>query len=91
MKTEYKYIRFEDKTEQYSKRTTQVWWIISKRGEGLIGEIKWFGRRRQYCFYPNEKTIFNSGCLSDIIDFLNQLKEERKKKVENHNAKRKER
>jgi len=89
MKTEYKWLHFRDISDLFPKRTTTVW--ICKNSSGiLLGSIKWFGKWRQYCFFPENDTVFNTGCMSDITDFINQLKEECKKKVSNCDAKRKE-
>ena len=43
-----------------------------------IGEIKWFGKWRQYCFYPNGNTIWNVNCLNDVNSVITKLMEERK-------------
>ena len=53
---------------------TDVWDILSKEHGFKLGTIKWFGRWRQYCFFPCSETVFNVECLSDIQDFIKQLK-----------------
>ena len=45
-------------------------WVIRDRHDGVLGWVKWFGRWRQYCFYPTTDTVFNNGCLRNIIEFL---------------------
>ena len=77
MKTEYKFIYFikvEDKPK------TSIWHCRNDRSDDLLGEIKWYGPWRQYCFYPVPETIFNVGCLEDINHFIGQLKAEREGK-----------
>ncbi len=73
---ESKYLQFvfwsrTGKTEKYN--------IVSKAHGNVLGEVKWFGRWRQYCFFPANVTVFNPGCLQDIIAFIGELMAERKK------------
>jgi hypothetical protein len=75
MKTEYRYIHFECVGETAK---TSRWYIYNNRSHSYLGEIKWYGCWRCYCFYPASDTIFNDNCMRDIIDFINQLKNERK-------------
>ena len=75
MKTHYKFIYFikvEDKPK------TSVWHCLSQSTNDLLGEVKWYGSWRQYCFFPEPTTVFNVGCLEDINDFIGQLKKEKK-------------
>lgn len=51
---------------------TLVWDVRSVRASALLGRIKWFGRWRQYCFFPEGDTIFNRGCLDDIASFISE-------------------
>ena len=71
-----RYLRFE-LSEELPK--TKVWCIFSKTSNGYLGNIKWFSRWRQYCFYPNNETIFNSECLDDIKNFLKDKMDSRKR------------
>ena len=75
MKTEYDYIRF-DLSRDTGKTT--IWYIFNKRSNNFLGEIKWYGPWRSYCFCPISHTVFNKGCMTDIIDFIDQLHKERK-------------
>ena len=47
--------------------------IRNKSGDYPIGEIYWYSSWRQYCFYPWEDMIFNSGCLELITEFLKDI------------------
>lgn len=58
---------------------TQRWAIISKSSGFLLGEIKWFGEWRQYCFFPSQGTVFNGSCLDDIQKVIKSLMDARKK------------
>jgi hypothetical protein len=48
---------------------TQTWTIFDRHGSPL-GQVKWFGRWRQYAFQPVTHSTFNGACLADITLFL---------------------
>ena len=58
---------------------TNIYCVKTKKDDILLGFIKWYGAWRQYCFFPLNSTIFSSGCMKDINDFINKIMEERKK------------
>ncbi len=62
-----------------NKPKTEVYSINSISSGFRLGTIKWFGSWRQYCFFPNEGTVFNQGCMQDIQDFMQKLMSDRKK------------
>ena len=76
MKTEYKYIYFHE-TEKKTK--TSVYACRSFRGVDL-GTVKWYAPWRQYCFFPSEDTIFNAGCMGDVLHFIDQLHKGRRRR-----------
>lgn len=50
-------------------------WIVKSRGAVLrLGVIQWFGRWRQYCFFPEGETVWSKGCLEDINKFIEENK-----------------
>lgn len=51
--------------------------IINKHHEEVIGEIKWFGPWRQYCFFPYNNTLWNTTCITDVQEVIDELKKER--------------
>jgi len=53
---------------------TNVYSVISKRSGFNLGQIKWYGAWRQYCFFPCGETIWNKDCLADIQKFLKEIK-----------------
>jgi hypothetical protein len=77
MKTEYKYIKFDKIV--IPGRKTAVYTIVNISSGTIIGRISWNGQWRQYCFYSESETVFSKGCLLDIIDFIDQLNDERGK------------
>ena len=76
MKTKYQYMEFKQ-LPVHPHRKTSMWGCVGISGDSL-GTVKWFGRWRQYCFYPEPETIFNRGCLADVDHFIMQLMDERK-------------
>ena len=71
----YQYIRME---ELKKKPKTSVYGVFSNSSGDYLGSIEWWNGWRQYCFLPKDETVFSTGCMLDIIDFINRLKEERK-------------
>jgi len=72
MKTDYEYLRFVQKA---SKPKTSVWSCMNKHHEQELGEIKWYGPWRQYCYFPIIQAVYSKGCLDDISDFISTLKQ----------------
>jgi hypothetical protein len=61
-----------------------IWWSRSPSGKtnvfevqdrhlGTLGRVRWFGRWRQYVFYPERDCLFSAGCLRDLASFLEDL------------------
>jgi hypothetical protein len=71
---EYKYISFK-LIDKLSKTT--VWQVLNKNSGYVIGIIKWRSSWRQYCFFPYPSCLFSKGCLEDIIDFMEKIKNEK--------------
>lgn len=69
-----KYIYFEVIEE---KPKTKVWAIFDKTCLSQQGIIKWYGSWRQYCFFPEVETVWSTGCLQDVIDFIEKEKRTR--------------
>lgn len=62
------------------KPKTSVWRVRAKDGDFILGTVEWFGRWRQYCFFPvtEVETVFERQCLRDIADFCEQRTRGRK-------------
>ena len=54
-------------------RKTHVY-VIRSKDDIELGQIKWYGAWRQYCFWPNGETIWNGRCLQNIQGFLDKLR-----------------
>lgn len=69
------YLFFQENPSDSGK--TVVVHVLSQRSGIILGLIKWYGPWRQYCFYPWADTIFNKGCMEDIIQYIDKLMQER--------------
>lgn len=58
-------------------RKTKIVGVYSLSSGALLGEIKWYGAWRQYCFFPRN-AIFNKDCLEIILAKINEMMHERK-------------
>ena len=63
-----------------ASQKTMLYAIRPKSGNGVLGEVKWYGPWRCCCFFPAPETVFNAGCLGSIINFLLDLDKEYKAK-----------
>lgn len=63
--------------ENASSGKTQVWAIRSTRDGAVLGEVRWFGRWRQYALFPAPGTVFNTGCMAELITFIKDRMAER--------------
>ena len=63
---ESEYLNFEE-DDHYEGKTKRLV-IVSKRHLYILGEIKWHGPWRQYCFFPSPDahTVWNNRCLDDV-------------------------
>lgn len=57
------YILFE---EQPVEKKTRIVTVRNRRSLAPLGELRWHGPWRQYCFFPQGDTIFNPGCMERI-------------------------
>jgi len=72
---ESKYVLFV--VGEKGRRRTEVWKIISKSNNDLLGELRWHAPWRQYCFYPATYTVWSIGCLEDVLAFIMGMKTRR--------------
>jgi hypothetical protein len=81
-KTHYRYIYFVQIYSLSKKRKTMQWDCRGWHSDQSLGQVKWYGPWRQYCFFPGADTVFNVGCMNDICNFIGQLMADRKKEKE---------
>jgi hypothetical protein len=63
-------------SEPHPKGKTMVHWVYSKETQFTLGEIRWYGRWRKYCFFPVISSLFEQDCLRDIADFCENATKE---------------
>ena len=79
MRTQYQFIEFVQlPPPTRPKRTTELW-ECRCLGGNILGKIEWKNTWRQYCFSPEDGTVFSRGCMEDLNDFISQLTKARKK------------
>lgn len=75
-----KYLSF---IEQEPKAKTKVFAVVNKLSNGLLGSIMWYAPWRKYCFYTAAHSlVFDASCLTDIRDFMDELMEDHKKRLD---------
>jgi hypothetical protein len=67
--SESQYLEFRSLED---KPKTKVWEVVSKTSGDRLGVIKFFGRWRQYTFFPEKETAWNNQCLLDVSGFLKE-------------------
>lgn len=70
------YLRFNEYDSASGK--TKIVNVYSARSGDKLGEIRWFGRWRQYAFFPGEGTIWNPECMKEICEKISTLMKERR-------------
>ena len=49
---------------------TSIYLVTNNRTGAKLGIVRWFGRWRQYAFFPEPDCVFSAGCLHDIASFI---------------------
>ena len=76
---ESKYLIFEK--QMVVGRKTPIYMIYSKSDETPLGRIIFWPAWRKYVFEPTDNTIFDSNCLIDILNKLNEATTEWKESL----------
>ena len=66
------------KLNRPAERKTDVYQVVTKDGNTLLGMVSWYAPWRCYSFQPNSNCVFEHQCLKDIASFLDKLMLERK-------------
>jgi hypothetical protein len=70
------YLQFDEYDSPTKK--TKVVNVVNARDGTILGQIKWWGAWRKYCFFLSfGYLVFDSGCLQEIIEEMNRLMKER--------------
>ena len=70
MKARFKHINFQIIEE---KPKTKVWSCRNNRSGEELGQVKWYGAWRQYCYFPTCPAIYSVSCFEDVNHFIKQL------------------
>jgi hypothetical protein len=75
MKTKYKHIYFKKIPPEKG-----LWYCFNNSTGIGLGCISWYAPWHQRVFEPapNIQAVFSDDCLKDIVDFMRQLREERR-------------
>ncbi len=57
---------------------TQVYSVDSRSQHARLATIRWYGAWRQYVLEPESETVWNTTCLMDIVEFIDELMAARK-------------
>lgn len=72
------YLNFVDISDRIPTKKTKTFEVQNKSGQ-VLAEIKWSGAWRKYVFHSWEAQ-YDTGCMNEIIEFINNLMNERKNK-----------
>lgn len=70
MKLMFEYVEF---VEIEPKPKTKVFSCRNRNSSEELGQVKWYGPWRQYCYFPVIMAVYSKGCLRDIAAFISQL------------------
>lgn len=73
MQDKQKYLTFI-KAEQVPNKKTSFWFVQNARTSAKLGTVAWYSQWRRYVFSSTNgvHTIFDSKCLQEIADFLDE-------------------
>ena len=72
-----KYFRIYEETIE--GRKTPIYHFYNHEIERVfLGDVRWNGAWRKYCFYPAPDTLWDTSCLRCVSDFIDELMEARK-------------
>ena len=54
------------------------WSCRNNTSGGELGIVEWYTGWRRYCYWPVGREVYSAGCLGDIMDFIDQLMEQRR-------------
>lgn len=80
MKLKYTYIHFEEYPDD-------EWVCWNNNCKDILGQVRYYSRWRQYVIEFEEVCVFNSRCLRDVADFLEQLNKGRVEKGKKERSK----
>lgn len=73
------WLRFKDVTPE--GRKTKVVAVVSDTHGDVLGHIKWFGRWRQYAFFPEAGTVWNPDCMTGVSRQIKEMMSQRRRQL----------
>ena len=67
--TKGRWIAF-NRIEPIAGQKTEIWHVVTTRGDDLLGRVIWFWKWRKYVFAPQYGTVYEQDCLRDIAAFV---------------------
>jgi hypothetical protein len=52
--------------------------VYSRFDNTKLGEVKWYARWRQYCFFPEGECVWSLDCLEDLTVFVHDLTKQKR-------------
>lgn len=56
-------------------------YVVYGYKDSYLGDIRWHGAWRQYCFFPLDDCVWSHDCLTELGIFIKQLMEERREAI----------
>jgi hypothetical protein len=50
-------------------RKTDTWMVVRTAGGSALGEVRFYGAWRKYCFFPYPNSLYDPDCLKTIAEF----------------------
>lgn len=67
-------------TEIADTGKTKIWNVNNRKDHSFLGQVKWHGAWRQYCFstLDTQECIWNADCLAELTAFIKKQMWDRK-------------
>lgn len=59
--------------ETIEGRKTPIYSLESVYDKVFLGEVKWYGPWRRYCFYPCDNTVWDVKCLEELENLMKDI------------------
>lgn len=66
-----KFINFYDQNIEFAKHKSYA--IVNNKTEEQLAVIGWSKQWNKFCIFPGKNTFYDSKCLLEIVQFIQQL------------------
>ncbi len=70
----YQYIEIKTTETPPAGRKTRTYFILNRRTGCEIGRIKWLPQWRQFCFFPDQYSVWSNDCLVAVVLAIGKVK-----------------